>query len=115
MAGRTPSDDDDRYQALTRSVGDLGYIRRGSLVRRFMPCGKAGCRCQATPPQLHGPYYQWSRKVRGKTATVRLAPEEARLLEEWIANGRGLDRIVAQMERVSLRITHRILRRVRKS
>lgn len=105
----------DRYRALQRSVADLGYIRRGSLVRRFMPCGKPGCCCQATPPQLHGPYYQWTRKVRGKTVTVRLAPEEARLLEDWIGNGRRLDRIVAQMERVALRITGRLLRQVRKS
>jgi hypothetical protein len=114
MADRTPTDD-DRYLALKRSLADLGYVRRGSLVRRFMPCGKPGCRCQATPPQLHGPYYQWTRKVRGKTVTVRLTPDEAHLLEEWIANGRQLDRVVAQMERVSLRITDRIVRRARKS
>lgn len=114
MADRT-STDDDRYLALKRSLADLGYVRRGSLVRRFMPCGKPGCRCQATPPQLHGPYFQWTRKVRGKTVTVRLTPDEARLLEEWIANGRELDRVVAQMERVSLRITERIVRQARKS
>lgn len=114
MADRTLTDE-DRYLALKRSLTDLGYVRRGSLVRRFMPCGKPGCRCQATPPQLHGPYLQWTRKVRGKTVTVRLTPDEARLLEEWIANGRELDRVVAQMERVSLRITERIVRQARKS
>jgi hypothetical protein len=114
MADR-PSPDEDRYQALKRSVVDLGFIRRGSLVRRFMPCGKTGCCCQAIPPQLHGPYYQWTRKVRGKTVTVRLAPEEARLVEEWIANGRRLRRVVTQMESVSLRITDRLLHRARKS
>jgi hypothetical protein len=114
MAGHTPSDD-DQFQALKRSVADLGYIRRGSVVRRFMPCGKPGCRCQASPPQLHGAYYQWTRKVRGKTVTVRLSPEEARLLEEWIGNGRRLDQLVAQMESVSLRITERILRQLQKS
>lgn len=113
MAGR--NSDDDRYQALKRSLADLGYIRRGSLVRRFMPCGKPGCCCQATPPQLHGPYYQWTRKVQGKTVTLRLTPDQADLLETWIANGRRLDRILAQMEAVSLRITERLLRKVRKS
>jgi hypothetical protein len=110
-----PSSDDDRFQTLKRSVADLGFIRRGSVVRRFMPCGKPGCRCQASPPQLHGPYYQWTRKVRGKTVTVRLSPEEARLLGDWIENGRRLDRLVAQMERVSLRVTERILRQLQKS
>jgi hypothetical protein len=107
------SRDPERYEALKRAVSDLGPIRRGSLVRRFMPCGKAGCCCQARPPQLHGPYYQWTRKVRGKTVTVRVTAKEARLLEEWIRNGRRLDRIVGEMERVSYLLTERALRALR--
>ena len=107
--------DHTRYDALKPAVLTLGPIRRGSLVRRFMPCGKPGCGCQASPPALHGPYYQWTRKVRGKTVTVRLTREEAQLFEEWISNGRQLDRIVAQMEAVSLRITKRLVKRRRKS
>jgi hypothetical protein len=107
--------DETRYEALKRSVLALGPVRRGSLVRRFMPCGKAGCCCQASPPELHGPYYQWTRKVRGKTVTVRLTREAARLVEEWISNGRQLDRIVAQMGVVSLRITQRLLKARRKA
>lgn len=107
--------DQTRYDALKHAVLALGPIRRGSLVRRFMPCGKPGCCCQATPPELHGPYYQWTRKVRGKTVTVRLTREEARLFEEWISNGRQLDRIVARMAAVSLRITERLMKQRRKA
>ena len=111
---RTRDRDSDRYEALKRELADVALIRRGSLVRRLMPCGKAGCRCQARPPQLHGPYYQWTRKVRGKTVTVRVSGDEARLLEQWIGNGRRLHRIVGEMERVSYRLTERVLRAARK-
>ena len=107
--------DQTRYDGLKHAVLALGPIRRGSLVRRFMPCGKPGCCCQASPPELHGPYYQWTRKVRGKTVTVRLTREEARLFEEWISNGRQLDRIVARMAAVSLRITERLMKQRRKA
>ena len=107
--------DQDRYATLQRAVADLGFIRRGSLVRRFMPCGKPGCCCQASPPVLHGPYYQWTRKVRGKTVTVRLSQEEAALFEGWIRNGRRLAWIVRRMETVSLRPPERLLRKLRKS
>lgn len=100
----------EQYEALQRSLAGLGYFRRGSLVRRFMPCGKPGCSCQASPPSLHGPYYQWTRKVRGKTVTVRLTREQADHLARWIATGRQMDRILAQMERLSLRATDRLLR-----
>ncbi|MBI4617823.1 MAG: hypothetical protein HY720_29690 [Planctomycetes bacterium] len=110
---RSADADSDRYEKLKRTIADVGLIRRGSLVRRFMPCGKAGCRCQARSPQLHGPYYQWTRKVSGKTLTLRVRPEEAELLAEWIENGRQLDRIVKTMERVARRVTERQLRAAR--
>ena len=105
--------DDQRFERLKREVCDVGPLRRGSVVRRFMPCGKLGCRCQATPPQLHGPYYQWTRKLRGKTVTVRLTEEEAEHIREWIENGRKLNRIVAEMEKLSLRMTDRLLRQLK--
>ena len=107
--------DQQRYDALKRALLDIGFIRRGSVVRRFMPCGTVGCSCQATPPVLHGPYYQWTRKVRGKTVTVRLRREEADLLRQWISNGRQLNKIVAQIESVSMRITEGLLRKSKKS
>ena len=103
----------DVYETLKKLVAGIGFIRRGSVVRRFMPCSKPGCRCQGTPPRLHGPYYQWTRKVRGKTVTVRLSPEEAALMQKWIANGRQLDKLVSRMETLSLQVTERMLRQVR--
>ena len=30
-------------------LADIGVVLRGSVTERFMPCGKRGCRCQATP------------------------------------------------------------------
>src|SRR5437867_8051961 len=102
---KADQDDAHRYEALKHSVVDLGLFRRGSLVRRFMSCGKPGCRCQAAAPKLHGPYSQWPRKVGGKTATVRLSRQEATLLEERFAYGRRLDRLIGQMEGVALRRT----------
>ena len=108
-----PHADAKRYEALKREIADLGLIRRGSLVKRYMPCGKPGCRCQGQPPQLHGPYYQWTRKVSGKTVTVRLKSQEAKLMEEWIENGRRLKAILAEMEEIAERIGEPLLQRAR--
>ncbi len=98
------------YQQLQHALSQIGYFRRGTLLKRFMACGKPGCACQDSPPRLHGPYYQWTRKVEGKTVTVRLTAEQAQLMNAWIANGRELDRIVAQMESLSLRATDGLLK-----
>ena len=107
--GQGQDSDVERYQRLKRALADVALFRHGSLVRRFMPCGKPGCRCQARRPKLHGPYYQWTRKVRGKTVTVRVSKAEAMLLRRWIDEGRRLDRHIDEMERVSYRITQRML------
>jgi hypothetical protein len=99
------------YETLKEPLRDLGFVRPGSLVRRFMPCGKPSCRCMADPPVLHGPYYQWTIKVLGKTKTLRLSAEQARLGAEWIANHRKLKDIVRRMEALSLKETNRLLKR----
>lgn len=90
-----------RYRELQSKIARIGFIRRGSLVQRSTVCGKPGCRCQGTPPQLHGPYWQWSRSVNGKTLTRRLTEDEAKLYRRWIDNGKRLDALVAQMEELS--------------
>ena len=51
--------------------------------------------------------------LRGKTVAVRLTEEEAEHIREWIENGRKLDRIVAEMEKLSLRMTDRLLRQLK--
>ena len=89
-------------QQLKAALAEIGIVLRGSVTERYMPCGRAGCRCQATPPSLHGPYFQWTTKVEGKTKTVRLRPEEVPLYREWIANGRKLDQIIRDWEQTGL-------------
>ena len=91
------------YERLARSLAEVGYIFPGTITKRFIPCGKSSCRCAADPDQRHGPYYEWTRKVRGKTATVRLTAEQARLCREWIENRRRLKKILAQMQAMSIR------------
>jgi hypothetical protein len=47
--------------------------------------------------------------VEGKTVTVRLTSEQADLLAGWIATGREMDRIISEMERLSLLATDQLL------
>jgi hypothetical protein len=99
-----------RLQQLASMLAPAGFISSGSVVHRFVPCGKLGCRCQADPPQLHGPYWQWTRVLAGKTTTRRLNPEQARLYQEWIANRRRITSTLAEMDRVSQQAATILLR-----
>jgi len=94
---------EERHRALLAELADLGLVLRGSIASCFNRCGNPTCRCKADPPRLHGPYCQWTRKVAGKTVTVRLNPEQAERLKTWNHNMRKLDRIVRQLQAIGLR------------
>ena len=91
-----------RHRALLSQLTDVGFVLRGSIARRSTICGKPTCRCKASPPQLHGPYYVWTRKVDAKTVTAQLAPEVALRCQEWSANMRRLDQIVRELQTIGL-------------
>ncbi len=90
-----------RYREMATQLAGIGLISSGSVTRRYTRCGTAGCKCHADPPQPHGPYYQWTTKLDGKTVTRRLSPAEAKLYQEWIANDRKLRRLIQQMRQVA--------------
>lgn len=95
---------------LAAELATVGFISPGSVVSRYTSCGKPGCRCQADPPQRHGPYHQWSRALAGKTVSRRLTEDQAQLYQDWIANRRRIEQLIAQMERTSATAAELLLR-----
>jgi len=74
----------------------------GSIQQRLMRCGRAGCACHADPPRLHGPYWQWTRKVAGKTVTRYISPKTASDYESWIENDRRIRELVTRLETLGI-------------
>jgi Family of unknown function (DUF6788) len=99
------ADYEQRYRELAAQLATIGLIHSGSLTRRYTRCATPGCKCHADPPQPHGPYYQWTAKVNGKTVTRRLSATEAELYEEWIANDRQLRDLIQQMRQIAAKAT----------
>src|SRR3989304_4675220 len=62
-----------QIKAIKRELAKLEELRPGSLSRQYNVCGSPGCRCKATPPQKHGPYYHlsYTRKGKGGTRLVK--------------------------------------------
>ncbi len=70
----------------------------GSIVERRTRCGHSNCGCHADPPRLHGPYWQWIRKVAAKTICRRLNAEQGDDYQAWIDNDRRLRELLARLE-----------------
>lgn len=100
----------DRYRDLAERIAQIGFISAGSITRRYTRCASANCRCRADPPQPHGPYWQWTAKVDGKTVTRRLSPTEADLYQQWIDNDRELRSLIDQMRQIAADATDLILK-----
>lgn len=98
-----------RYRQLAEHIVDIGYIAAGSITHRYTRCGTAGCRCHADPAQPHGPYWQWTAKVDGKTVTRRLSETEAGLYQQWIDNDRQLRAVIDRMRQVATKATELIM------
>ena len=58
----------------------------------------------ASPPQPHGPYYQWTRKVAAKTVGRWLSPEQAADYQAFIDNHRRIRELFARLEAIGLEI-----------
>ena len=108
-----------RYRALAAELAaelaTVGFISPGSVVVRYTSCGKPGCRCQGDPPQRHGPYYQWSRAVAGKTVSRRLNEPQAELYRDWITNRQRIETIITKMEETSAAAAELLLHEQRTS
>ena len=98
-----------RYRELAGQLADIGYIATGSVALRYNRCGKESCGCHADPPRLHGPYFQWTAKVDGKTVNRRLSEREAEAYLEWIGNDRRLRSLVTEMRELAKQATDLIL------
>ena len=79
------------------AIARTGEVLPGTLTHRAMRCGRKGCRCHADPPRLHGPYWQWTRKIKNKTVTRWLSPEQAADCERAIANDRRIHELLARL------------------
>jgi hypothetical protein len=92
------------YDQLKETFLQLGYILQGSVTERYMECGKPSCSCRDDPARRHGPYYQWSRKIRAKTESTYLSAEQAKICGEWIQNHRQMEELMRRMQKISRRV-----------
>jgi len=83
-----------QIRRIKRELTQLGLLRPGSLSRQFNICGSPGCRCKASPPQKHGPYYHLSYTRNGKGGTRSIQKDDVPAVRTALANYARLKRLV---------------------
>jgi hypothetical protein len=80
------------------AIAATGMILPGSNTERRTRCGHPRCACHADPPRLHGPYWQWTRKIAARTICRWLSPDQHHDYQPWIDNDRRLRDLLARLE-----------------
>jgi hypothetical protein len=90
-----------RFRQLRQELHDLEYFLKGTVLKRMMKCGQPTCACHRNDSQRHGPYFEWTYKVKGKTVNVKLSPQAAPFYQAATKQHRKLKAVLAKMERLS--------------
>lgn len=91
----------ERFRQARQELDQLDYFLKGTVLKRMMKCGQPKCACHHDPSQRHGPYFEWTYKVRGKTVNVKLSRQAAPLYLAATKQNRKLKVMLARLERLS--------------
>ena len=94
-----------KIMRVKEQLAALENFRPGSLSEQYNVCGKPDCRCKATPPKKHGPYYQLSYSWKGKSKTQFVRREDAASVREQVSNYRRLRELVDQWIELELELS----------
>lgn len=83
-----------RIATIKAALAAVGALRPGTLSAQYNVCGKPGCRCKASPPQKHGPYYQVSFTWRGKSHSEFVRREEVAAVRQQVRTYQRLRALV---------------------
>lgn len=90
---------------LFRQICELGDFQPGSITSAVRCCGKSGCHCAKPNDPGHGPHFQLTQKIGGKTVTQNLPSQAAlRKAEREIAEFRRFQSLASQLVDVNRKV-----------
>ena len=101
MTPRQSASADQRFRQARQELQQLDYFLKGTVLKRMMKCGQPNCACHRDPSHRHGPYFEWTYKVNGKTVNIKLSKQAAPLYQAATKRHRNLKAALAKMERWS--------------
>ena len=95
----------DERATLLRQFSQLGDFQPGSITSAFRRCGKPECHCSQPKDPGHGPHFQITQKIAGKTVTQNLPSQAAvRKAEQEIAEFRRFQSLTSQWVEVNRKV-----------
>jgi hypothetical protein len=77
-------------------------ILNGTVSTALAKCGRKNCKCHTNPKAMHGPYYRWAGRIKGKLTTKTISKKAAEECQRRIENYHKLQEMIAQLIENSL-------------
>lgn len=76
----------DKPSEIKDEIVNCKPFHPGKISKQYTVCNKDNCACKSTTnPKKHGPYYQLSYSVKGRSSTRFIKPEDVPKVEAYIA------------------------------
>ena len=95
----------DNRSLLLQHITELGDFQPGSISSATRRCGSPNCHCAKPNDPGHGPHFQLTQKVDGRTVTQNLpSPAAIRKAEHEVAEFRKFQALTGELVDVNRKI-----------
>ncbi len=88
-----------------QKILNLGPVLPGSISEQWNVCGTPGCKCKdPVNPQKHGPYYQLSFSVGGRSSSMFVRKEDVSEARKRVNNYQELKKLITELIQVNVEL-----------
>ena len=93
----------DAVARIKKKIVDLGPFLPGSLSTQWNVCSTPGCKCKDKHnPKRHGPYYQLSFSVGGKSSSLFVKKSDVREVRKRLRRYRTFKELCRELVKASV-------------
>ena len=87
-----------RVDRVKQQILKLGPVLPGSIGEQWNVCGTPGCKCKdLVNPKRHGPYYQLSFSVGGRSSSMFIKKEDLPEARQRVKNYQKLKKLITEL------------------
>ena len=89
---------EQKIENIKNKINRIGPMLPGSISEQWNVCGTPGCSCKsATNPIKHGPYYQLSFSVKGRSSTMFIKKGDFREARRRIKHSQEFKKLLFEL------------------
>jgi hypothetical protein len=94
-----------KIEAIKKKLLTIEDMRPGSLSKQYNVCGKPTCRCKdPLRPKKHGPYYNLSYTLGGRSRTEFVKKDQVKLVKKQIEAFRLFKKLTNQWAQLAWQV-----------